>query len=107
MLAGSRVLRPVGRRVAPYSMASVRAKIAYVLLAIFGATVAGSFLALGADWATAGAIKDFVEPVLTAEVGLLGAGLRFPNVEKLPPDRTALYELARLDRRDGVLLRHP
>jgi uncharacterized membrane protein YGL010W len=67
----------VGRRVSPYAMASVRAKIAYVLLVIFGATVAGSFLALGADWATAGAIKDFVEPVLTAEVGLLGAVMGF------------------------------
>lgn len=53
-----------------------------------------AFVALGAKWGTAGTIRDFVTPMITAEIGLLGAVTGFyfathEHGEGLPPVKSA------------------
>lgn len=62
-------------RVVP--VANVRARIAYILLAVFTSTVGMGFAAVAAGWGTWTDLKDFITPLITAEVGLLGAVMGF------------------------------
>lgn len=61
----------------PTSVASVRARIAYLLLSIFAGTIVLTFLAGALGWATPSDIRQFAAPILTAQVSLLGAVMGF------------------------------
>ena len=62
-------------RVVP--VANVRARIAYVLLSIFAGTILAGFITVDAHWGTFSDVRNFIEPLVTAEVSLLGAVMGF------------------------------
>jgi hypothetical protein len=62
-------------RVVP--VANVRARIAYVLLIIFGATIGMGFASVAAGWGSFDTVRTFITPLITAEVSLLGAVMGF------------------------------
>ena len=71
---------------------NVRARIAYALLWIFGLTVGASFFGILSGWVSSTDLRDFMTPITTAEVGLLGSATGFyfgsttANQKALTPD---------------------
>jgi len=68
-------------------MENVRARIAYVLLAIFAGTIGLTFGAAAGHWAVPSDIRQFEAPIISAEVSLLGAvmGFYYASRKELPP----------------------
>src|SRR5579863_8127368 len=76
--------RRPGPRTVPVE--NVRARIAYILLGIFAATIGLTFGAAAGHWAGTNDIRQFEAPIISAEVSLLGAvmGFYYASRKELP-----------------------
>lgn len=69
--------RPVQSAKKAPELGSVRANIAYCLLAIFAATVGLCFAGVALGWGTDGTFRQVSAALISGEIGLLGAVMGF------------------------------
>ena len=73
-------------RFPPTPVEKIRARIAYMLLWIFAGTIVLTFVAGASGWASPSDIRQFAAPIISAEIGLLGAVTGFYYASRAKDD---------------------